>query len=107
MLDGIFKWKSANLLSLDFVSELEPTIPLPLKAPKFRLDDLRDWVQLGSKCCRKPCIWVLQDARPTHTNQQLSTSFANSGPGGRRFESSLPDHSSFFALFAIRSNGFL
>ena len=30
-----------------------------------------------------------------------------SGPGGRRFKSSLPDHSSVFALFAIRSNGIL
>src|ERR1700751_3931545 len=30
-----------------------------------------------------------------------------SGPGGRRFESSLPDHSFVLALLKIRSNGYL
>ncbi|WP_263355085.1 alpha/beta fold hydrolase [Acidicapsa acidisoli] len=49
------------------------------------------WVQLGSNCCRKPCIWDCSDATPAPKNQQLSTSVVISGPGGRRFESFLPD----------------
>ena len=40
----------------------------------------KTWVQLGSNNCRKPCIWVQLDALPTKTNQQVSTSFADSGP---------------------------
>jgi hypothetical protein len=71
------------------------------------LDDLENWVQTWVQSTQMPAKTVYYDAAPGKKNQYVRTSASVSGPRGRRFESSRPDHSSKRALSKIMLKGFL
>src|SRR5579871_5993887 len=70
------------------------------------------WLAECYNCCGNPAI-SNEDARQFPPRPQQSRGVAQpgrapgSGPGGRRFKSSLPDQFSDFACLKITSNGFL
>jgi hypothetical protein len=77
-------------------------LPFSDQRPERLRHDVESWVQSWVQSCQIAAKTVYYDATPGLKNQYVRTSASVSGPGGRRFESSRPDH-----LKSIRYDGLL